>query len=100
MTNGRVAEGIRIEFIGDSGPFSRTGKSIGYRITIKDSAYLLDLGGPVFQHVGTDGIRAMKGVFATHSHEDHRRWFTDLALFMYYTGIAPLRLIATEVIHE
>jgi len=102
MANGKIDAGIRVDFIGDSGPFSRTGKSIGYRVAVKDSSYLLDLGGPVFQFVGNEGIRAMSGVFATHSHEDHRRWFTDLALFMFYTPDmpSPMRLITTEVIHE
>jgi hypothetical protein len=102
MSQGDLNEGIRIDFIGDSGPFSRSGKSIGYRITVKGAEYLLDLGGPVFSFLGPEGIGDVRGVFATHSHEDHRRWFTDVALFMRYSPQIDhrLRLITTETVHE
>ncbi|MCS6862839.1 MAG: hypothetical protein NZT92_21250 [Abditibacteriales bacterium] len=102
MNTRATDEGIRVDFIGDSGPFSRTGKSIGYRITVRGAQYVLDMGGPLFSVLGGDGISTVRGFFATHSHEDHRRWFTDVALFMCYTPDIPhrLRLITTETIHE
>lgn len=96
-------QGIRIDIIGDSGPFSEVGKSIGYKINVRGSEYLIDCGAPPFQHLGLGGISQLKGLFATHSHEDHKRWFTDLALFKYYdepTHKRRLCLITTETIHE
>lgn len=94
--------GIRIDIIGDSGPFSEVGKSIGYKISVKGVEYLIDCGAPLFQHLGLEGITRFRGLFATHSHDDHKRWFTDLALFMYYDPNQKqrLRLITTETIHE
>lgn len=102
MSERVVNEGIRVDFIGDSGPFSRTGKSIGYCVTVKDSQYVLDMGGHLFNFLGYEGIGKVRGFFATHSHEDHRRWFTDVALFMCYSPDIHhrLRLITTETIHE
>ncbi len=96
------AHDILIDVIGDSGPFSLIGKSIGYRITAGNDHYLLDCGAPVFQLLGTDGIQSLRGIFATHSHEDHRRWFTDLALFKRYTPgcSGKLRLVTTDTIHD
>ena len=95
-------QGIRIDIIGDSGPFSEIGKSIGYRINVKGSEYLIDCGAPPFQHLGLDGISHLKGLFITHSHEDHKRWLTDLALFRYYESQHTRRLpvITTETVHE
>ena len=93
--------GIRIDIIGDSGPFSTAGRSIGYRVAAGGSEYLIDCGAPVFEGIGFDGVARMKGLVGTHSHEDHRRWFTDLALFRHYVQrTARLRLITTETIHE
>ncbi len=102
MSKDGLNEGIKVDFIGDSGPFSRTGKSIGYRITVGGAQYVLDLGGPLFTFLGPEGIGHVRGFFATHSHEDHRRWFTDVALFMFYAPHVHhrLRLITTETIHE
>ena len=93
---------ILIDVIGDSGPFSLIGKSIGYRITAGNDHYLLDCGAPVFQLLGVEGIQGLRGIFATHSHDDHRRWFTDLALFKrYMPGCSgKLRLITTDTIHD
>lgn len=95
-------KGIRVDFIGDSGPFSRMGRSIGYHLSVSAARYLIDLGAPVFQFLGVEGIKAIRGVVCTHSHDDHRRWFTDLALFSYYTQDIShrLRLITTELLHE
>jgi ribonuclease BN (tRNA processing enzyme) len=102
MDKNGSGEGIRIDFIGDSGLFSRRGKGISYRITVKNSDYLFDLGSSVFHALGPENIGHVRGIFATHSHEDHRRWFTDLALFTHYFPHiqSRVRLIATETIHE
>jgi len=93
---------IVIDVIGDSGPFSLIGKSIGYRIIAGGLLYLVDCGAPVFQLLGLDGIQKLRGIVATHSHEDHRRWFTDLALFKRYTPgcRGKLRLISSHTIHD
>ncbi len=78
------------------------GESSGYLISVHNSTYLLECGAPVFPYLGFQGIERLKGIFVTHSHEDHRRWFTDLALFMYYDSKLgkKIRLISSELILE
>lgn len=95
-------KGIIFDIIGDSAPFSSIGKSSGYMITVGGRPYLVDCGAPVFHALGSDGVKKVKGVFATHSHEDHRRWFTDLALFKLYTPTikSKVLLITSETIQE
>ncbi len=102
MPRVRQSEGIRIDVLGDSGPFSASGKSVGYRISRKGISYLIDTGAAVFREIGKEGILAIRGVFGTHSHEDHKRWFSDIALFRTYSPDSPgrLRLITSELIHE
>jgi len=97
-----MAQGIEIEVIGDSSLFTPLGKGVGYLIRADRSEYLIDCGATPFLALGHEGIVRLKGLVATHSHEDHRRWFTDLALYMHYhPGIARrLRLITSEPIHE
>lgn len=94
--------GITFDVIGDSAPFSMIGKSSGYMITAGGRPYLVDCGAPIFHHFGDEGVRKLKGVFATHSHEDHRRWFTDLARNMLYNPAikGKVHLITSEVIQE
>ncbi|MEW5946686.1 MAG: hypothetical protein AB1742_10855 [bacterium] len=94
--------GITFDVIGDSAPFSIIGKSSGYMITVGGVPYLVDCGAPIFHFLGDEGVRRVRGIFATHSHEDHRRWFTDFALYMRYNPTIgrKVRLITTEVIHE
>jgi predicted transcriptional regulator len=75
---------IILRILGDVGPFSRMGKSIGYQITIGKSSYLLDCGAPLFQQMGGHELKEIKGLIVTHCHDDHKRWFTDLALFNLY----------------
>lgn len=96
------AEEIRITILGDSGPFSDYGRSIGYMIQVDDAEYLIDCGAPIFDYLKTGGLKRIRGIIGTHSHEDHRRWFTDIALFLYYaSGLNKrLRLITTDNIHE
>ncbi|MFP4687984.1 MAG: hypothetical protein ACLFN5_07760 [bacterium] len=78
--------GITIDIIGDSGPFSMLGKSIGYRIRVGAAEFLLDCGAPVFQLLGEEGLAELQGLIITHSHADHNRWFTDMALFNYFSA--------------
>lgn len=93
---------IIIDVIGDAGPFSLIGKSIGYKIKHFDSEYLIDCGAPVFQSLGFEGIKKLKGIIGTHSHDDHKRWFSDICLFMkYIPGInKKVNLLTSETIHE
>lgn len=97
-----MAQGIEIDVIGDSSLFTPLGKGVGYLIRADRSEYLIDCGATPFLALGHDRIARLKGLVATHSHEDHRRWFTDLVLYMHYhPGIAtPLKLITSEPIHE
>ncbi|MFB6347510.1 MAG: hypothetical protein ABEK50_17470 [bacterium] len=71
---------FKVNVIGDSGPFSRLGKSIGYQINYRDGNFLVDCGAPVFQLLGSEGLTELDGIVGTHAHEDHKRWFTDIAL--------------------
>lgn len=95
---------IIVDVIGDNGPFSLLGKSICYKIKQQDSEYLIDCGAPVFQLLGFETMKKIKGIIGTHSHDDHKRWFTDICLFMKYadsnSNCKKLNLITTETIHE
>lgn len=93
---------ITVHVLGDHGPFSRAGKSVGYRLQIGQSYFLLDCGAPLFQQIGGHGLKEIEGLIITHCHDDHKRWFTDLALFFRY---APdmrkkLRLLTTEAVYS
>jgi hypothetical protein len=97
-----MAEGITVRVLGDYGPFSRMGKSIGYLVTLGSSQYLLDCGTPLFQQIGGHGLKNIKGLIITHCHDDHKRWFSDLALFnMYAPDFATkLFLLTSEQVNE
>jgi hypothetical protein len=97
-----MSDGITVHILGDFGPFSDMGKSIGYQITIGKSRYILDCGSPLFQQIGSEGLKNIDGLIITHCHDDHKRWFTDLALFNMYTPEISERvsLITSEVIHQ
>jgi hypothetical protein len=77
-------QGIHVSVLGDYGPFSRIGKSIGYQVTVGRSSFLVDCGSPVFQKIGGHGLKHIKGLIITHCHDDHKRWFTDFSLFSRY----------------
>lgn len=96
-----MTDGITIRILGDYGPFSMMGKSIGYQITIGRSSFLLDCGSPLFQQIGGHGLKGIKGLIITHCHDDHKRWFSDLALFnMYARDIANrVYLLTSEEVH-
>ena len=76
--------GIEVLVLGDFGPFSRTGKSIGYQVNIGKSVFLMDCGSPLFNMLGGHRLGEIDGLIITHCHDDHKRWFSDLALFYRY----------------
>lgn len=98
----RMGDGITLHILGDYGPFSRMGKSIGYQITIGQSRYLIDCGAPLFQQMGGHRLKGIKGLIITHCHDDHKRWFTDLALFNMYAPDFSSRvtLLTSEDVHQ
>jgi len=97
-----MSDGITFKVMGDFGPFSRMGKSIGYQITVGNSSYLIDCGSPLFQQIGGEGLKKIKGLILTHCHDDHKRWFTDLALFNRYTDDINKRIffITSEDVND
>ncbi|MEC4686473.1 MAG: MBL fold metallo-hydrolase [Nitrospirota bacterium] len=97
-----MTDGITVRILGDFGPFSSMGKSITYQITIGRSIYLIDCGAPLFQQIGSQGLKEIKGLIITHCHDDHKRWFTDLALFnMYAPDISnKIFFLTSEDIHN
>jgi hypothetical protein len=97
-----MSDGIHVRVLGDYGPFSTMGKSIGYQVTIGETSFLIDCGSPLFQQIGGHGLKGIKGLVVTHCHDDHKRWFTDLALFnMYAPDVRrKVTLFATEKVNE
>ena len=96
-----MAKGITVKILGDQGPFSNIGQSIGYLVTIEGSSYLIDIGSPIFHQLTWDDLKNIKGVLLTHCHDDHKRWFTDYALFCKYVLADEKKaFITTEDIHE
>jgi ribonuclease BN (tRNA processing enzyme) len=97
-----MSDGITIKILGDFGPFSRIGKSIGYQISRGGNSYLIDCGSPLFHEIGVSELKEVDGLFITHCHDDHKRWFTDLVLFYRYASGANQRLplITAEDIHS
>jgi len=97
-----MSEGILVKILGDFGPFSRMGKSIGYQVTVGGSSYLVDCGSPLFQQIGGHGLKEIKGLIITHCHDDHKRWFSDLALFNRYAPDVghKVPLMTSEAVHE
>lgn len=97
-----MGNGINLKILGDYSPFSNIGKSIGYQLNIGNSIYLIDCGAPLFQEVGGYAIKDIDGLIITHCHDDHKRWFTDLALFhMYVPDVSKkLKLLTIDTINE
>jgi ribonuclease BN (tRNA processing enzyme) len=97
-----MIDGISVRILGDFGTFSTMGKSIGYEVTIGDSTYLVDCGAPLFQQIGSPNMKNIKGIIVTHCHDDHKRWFTDLALFHRYEPEAGFKvfLLTSEDVQE
>ena len=94
--------GIKVRVLGASNPFSKTGRSSGYLVSIKGKTFLVDCGAPIFELLTWSEIEELAAVLATHSHDDHRRWFTDLVLFRFYVcrNSPKLKLMTSERIHE
>jgi ribonuclease BN (tRNA processing enzyme) len=97
-----MKQDIIFDVMGNTSAFSLMGESSGYMITVNDRLYLLECGAPIFPSLGYKGIVDIRGIFASHSHEDHKRWFTDIVLFTFYNPLLKhkLRLISSEVILE
>lgn len=93
-----MADGIKVRILGDSGPFSRMGKSISYLLEVGTSQLLIDCGAPMFQLIGGRALKNIRGLFVTHCHDDHKRWFTDMALFYRYAPdySEPLTLLTSD----
>ena len=79
-----TSDAIFVRVLGDYGPFSTMGKSVGYQVTIAGVSFLVDCGSPLFQQIGGHGLKTIRGLIITHCHDDHKRWFSDLALFNRY----------------
>ena len=97
-----MVDGITVHILGDFGPFSRIGKSIGYQVEIGDFRCLLDCGAPLFQQIGGHKLKEISCIIITHCHEDHKRWFSDLALFNFYAPDVNNRvsLLTSEDVHS
>jgi ribonuclease BN (tRNA processing enzyme) len=97
-----MIDGITVRILGDFGPFSRMGKSISYQINIGESGYIIDCGSPLFQQIGGHGLKEIDGLIITHCHDDHKRWFTDLALFNMYAADVDHKvlLLTSEEVHN
>jgi ribonuclease BN (tRNA processing enzyme) len=93
---------IILDVIGNTTAFSLVGESSGYLITVNGHRYLLECGAQVFPALGYRGLDRIKGIFASHSHEDHRRWFTDIVLYNHYDSRSSrrVRLISAESVLE
>jgi len=96
-------DSIDVRVVGDSGHFSAGGKGSTFVVSVGESpGYLLDCGASPFSTLGADVLGNLKGLIATHSHEDHKRWFTEMLLYFRY-DVQPrrkLRLLTTETIHQ
>ncbi len=101
MGNGFPLDGIIVHILGDFGPFSRMGKSVGYKVQVGKSVFLIDCGAPLFQQIGGHGLKEVDALMVTHCHEDHKRWFSDLALFSKYAPDMQrkIKLLTHEAVH-
>lgn len=94
---------IGFKVLGDFGPFSRAGKSIGYMVHVGSESFLVDCGSPLFNQIGGMAIENISGLIITHCHDDHKRWFTDLALYYKYASTIDQKLFllsAEDVLSE
>ncbi len=93
---------ITIDVVGNNTAFSILGESSTYVLNVNGHLYLLECGSPVFPFLGYKGVGKIKGIFGTHSHEDHKRWLTDIILFTYYNPLIKhkLKIISSESVLE
>lgn len=98
MTEAITDQDLVFDVVGNTSPFSMAGESSGYMVTAAGRSYLLECGAKIFSYLGPQGIGRLRGIFASHSHEDHKRWFTDIVLFTYYDPAFDhrVRLISSE----
>ncbi|MEA1922769.1 MAG: hypothetical protein U9N63_08935, partial [Pseudomonadota bacterium] len=100
---GRIMDdNICLKVLGDFGPFSREGRCISYEVEIAGDSYLIDCGAPLFKQLGGHRLKEIKGLFITHCHEDHKRWFTDLAIFHRYAKDVnkKLTLFTSQIVND
>lgn len=93
---------IELNILGDFAPFSREGRCISFQVEIAGDRYIVDCGSPIFKQLGGHNLKEVKGLFITHCHDDHKRWFTDLAIFYRYARDMDRKLIlyTTESIND
>lgn len=93
---------IFVEALGDSPMFSDYGKNTSFLIYAGYRKFLIDCGANPFARLGHDGLANLGALIVTHSHDDHRRWFTEMALYRYYhPGIRrKLPVVATDNVLE
>jgi len=97
-----LMDNLTVHVLGDYCQFSRMWKSIGYKLQIGRSAFLLDCGAPLFQQLGGHGLKEIEGLIITHCHDDHKRWLGDLALFCRYAPDVrkKVRLFTSERVYD
>ncbi|MGH7143484.1 MAG: hypothetical protein ACREJ2_05035 [Planctomycetota bacterium] len=93
---------IFVEALGDSPMFSDYGKNTSFLIYAGYKKFLIDCGANPFARLGHDGLANLGALIVTHSHDDHRRWFTEMALYRFYHPGIKLKLpvVATETVLE
>lgn len=92
------AAGIELEVLGDSSLFSRDGKGVSYVVRAGRTSLLLECGANPFWNLGPEGIAGLSGVIVTHSHFDHHRYLTEVALHSRYGLGRPLPVLTTEAV--
>ncbi len=90
--------GIAVEVLGDSALFSRPGKGVSYLVRSGRTRLLLECGVSPFRPLGPEGVARLRGVIVTHSHFDHHRYLTELALHHRYALGRALPVLSTEAV--
>ncbi len=95
-------DAIKLRILGDFDPFSREARCSSYEIEVAGDTYLIDCGAPIFKQLGGHRLKEIRGLFISHCHNDHIRWFTDLAIFHRYAPDVnhKLSLFTTENINN
>ncbi len=92
------SSGIEIEVLGDSSLFSRDGKGVSFLVKAGGTRLLLECGANPFWKLGPEGVSGLSGVIVTHSHFDHHRYLTELALHSRYSLKRALPVLATGAV--
>jgi len=95
-----ISPDMEFEVIGNTSPFSLMGESSLLHDHRQPPVLSSRLRHPHFPLSGISGDLRDQGIFATHSHEDHKRWFTDIVLFSFYNPVlrSKVRLVSSETI--